>query len=268
MLEQLLKFTLKFTMESSPRPLASALARVLSSLAPRMRVTPEQQAALAAATALHYGQHDHPAWAWGEGPPVIVVHGWGGRAAQLAPLAQFVSTLGFRAIALDISGHGASPVRRASWASFIRDIQASRALCDGPVHGLIGHSAGALAMMAARVPASRYVCICGPTHPYPFVTEVERRLGADARVLSDLQRHVAAQFGTSWAKLEACFVYRDAGADLLLCYDEKDRYVPHGDGDRLHALCAGSQLLKTRSYGHNRILDAAELRDALARFLP
>lgn len=263
MLEQLLKFTV----QASPRPLASALARTLSGLTWPMKVTPAQQEVLAAGERLRYGEHGNPAWAWGEGPPVLLVHGWGGRAAQLAPLASYVSTLGFRAIALEISGHGESRVLRASWANFMRDIRAGSALCGGPVHGLLGHSAGALAMMGARVPARRYVSICGPTHPYPFVGEVGRKLGASPGVLRDLERSVAAEFGTSWAKLEACYVYRDAGADLLLCFDEKDRSVNPGDGDRLHALCAGSKLLRTRGYGHNRILEAQELREALGRFL-
>lgn len=232
-----------------------------------MRETPEQRGALDAAVPLHYGGAKNPAWSWGEGPPVIVVHGWGGRAAQLAPLAQFVSSLGFRAIAIEISGHGAAPGVRLSWRNFLRDIRASTALCEGPVYGFVGHSAGALAMMAAHIPASRYVCIAGPTHPYPFIGEIERVLGASPPVLRDLERAVASQFGVSWAKLEACFAYRDAGADLLLCYDEKDRSVRHSDGDRLHALCAGSQLLKTQGYGHNRILTAPALREAIRAFL-
>lgn len=264
MLEQLLRVAVR----ASPHPLASALVRGLSGLAYRMRTTPAQRDALTGAQQLRYGEQHNPAWSWGEGPEVILVHGWGGRAAQLAPLARYVSTLGFRAIAIEVSGHGESQVQRVSWGHFIRDIRASVALCGGPVHGFIAHSAGALATMAARVQASRYVCIAGPTHPHPFIAEVERTLGASPRVLRDMERHVAGQFGTSWAKLEACYAYRDAGSDLLLCYDEKDRSVSHRDGDRLHALCAGSQLLKTQGYGHNRILGAAELREAISRFLP
>ncbi|MGH8764796.1 MAG: hypothetical protein ACRET8_03680, partial [Burkholderiales bacterium] len=61
--------------------------------------------------------------------------------------------------------------------------------------------------------------------------------------------------------------FAGAGADLLLVYDEKDRFVPHAEGDKLQALCPGAQLVKTQAYGHTRILGTPELARLVGEFL-
>ncbi|MGZ5446135.1 MAG: alpha/beta hydrolase [Thermoanaerobaculia bacterium] len=55
------------------------------------------------------------AWSWGEGPAVLLVHGWGGHAAQFQSFVEPLVRAGFRAIAFDAPSHGSSgaPPRHA-----------------------------------------------------------------------------------------------------------------------------------------------------------
>src|SRR5712675_2380223 len=108
-----------------PAPAALAVIRSLAGRTQRAAVLPFQEGAMAHATRLSYGERNaHAAWAWGRGPFVVFVHGWGGRAAHMAPLALHVAGLGFRAVALDITGHGESPASQTRWSYFPRDLAA------------------------------------------------------------------------------------------------------------------------------------------------
>src|SRR6185369_10241160 len=59
-------------------------------------------------------------WRWGEGPPVLLVHGWGGHAGRLSRFVSPLVEAGFSAVAFDAPGHGASPARLCSLQDFIR----------------------------------------------------------------------------------------------------------------------------------------------------
>ncbi|MFP5247732.1 MAG: alpha/beta hydrolase, partial [Thermoanaerobaculia bacterium] len=101
--------------------LAAKLAQRLWFTPPRPRVGPTSRAFLATGERL-----DVPniaAWSWGSGPAVILVHGWGGYAAQLQSFVEPLTRAGYRAIAFDMPAHaesGPSPhgARRATLFDF------------------------------------------------------------------------------------------------------------------------------------------------------
>ncbi|MBR0894959.1 alpha/beta fold hydrolase [Bradyrhizobium tropiciagri] len=267
MLDRLIKSTIRWM----PTGAALACAKHLASRPPRPPISEAEGAAMAKATRLAGLKWNGDAvWSWGTGPTVLLVHGWGGRAAQMAPMALTIAQHGMRAVAFDIAGHGSSPEPLAKWEFFIRDIGVmSHRL--GNVHGHVGHSAGGLSMMAARhlyaLAPSKFVCICAPSHPHPPVRGLAQRLNPRASVLERYKTFLANQFQSSWSDLEAGAAYRGAGADLLLCYDHKDRFVDHSDGDRIQSFCPGSQLLKTKAHGHTRILAAPDVIQSVTDFL-
>jgi pimeloyl-ACP methyl ester carboxylesterase len=247
------------------------IARELAARPPRVRVASHEAAAMKSAERRrNLGWSGDAAWSWGRGPEVALVHGWGGRAAQMAPLAAAIADLGYRTTVFDIAGHGDSKVTQARWEYFIRDI-GTMADRIGDVAAWIGHSAGGLAMMAARrvagVSARKYVCICAPSHPFPPVRALAKRLNAGPALLARYRQFLGEQFQTTWDDLAAGSAFAGAGSDLLLCYDENDRLVDHTEGDRIHALCSGSQLVKTDAFGHTRILASPELAHTVGAFL-
>jgi pimeloyl-ACP methyl ester carboxylesterase len=262
----------RYAVRVVPESAAIAITRALAAMTRRPPVSSFEQEAMAQASRLYYGKNrKNAAWAWGEGPLIIFVHGWGGRAAQMAPLAVHVAKLGFRSVAIDVTGHGDSPKRHTRWHYFSRDIAAlSRSLHDN-VYAYVGHSAGALSMMAARnlegIHAQRYVCICAPSYPFPPIDVIRKKLNPRKGVVERCKDDIAQQFETTWEQLQAGSSYADAGADTLLFYDETDRFVRHSEGDRIQALCPGARLVKTSAYSHQKILAASELAQAVGEFL-
>lgn len=255
-----------------PSTPALHLMRTLASRTQRPALNDVQREALSHATRLPYGrQGRNTAWAFGEGPAVLLAHGWNGRAAQLAPLALGLSRRGYRCVALDVTGHGDSAGTRTAWRCFIDDIaELSRSLGE-PLHAAIGHSAGGLALMGARrihgLQASRYVCVCAPSHPFPPIRAIRQRLDPRPALVERYQAFIAGQFDTDWQRLAEGHAFVGMGRELLLFYDQGDRFVDHTEGDRIQAWCTGATLVKSTNLGHSRVLAAPELEAAIASFV-
>src|SRR5216684_9096565 len=111
----------KFCINVVPEATANSIIRSLAAMTQRPPISSFEQEAMAQAGKMRCGENN-VAWVWGNGPLVIFVHGWSGRAAQMAPLALHVTDLGFRSVALDVTGHGDSPKRHTRWAHCLRDI--------------------------------------------------------------------------------------------------------------------------------------------------
>lgn len=226
---------------------------------------------MATARRRSYGERNEKrAWQWGDhGPIVVLVHGWSGSPVQMAPLAAQLAGDGLRCVVLEVTGHGESTRRRTSWEHFMDDIAAVTRSLGEKVYAYVGHSAGALSMMAARelrgIGAQKYVCICAPS--YPWLHGVEKRLTQRRSLVEGYQDYTARQFRTTWDKLLTGASYANVGADLLLFYDKKDKFLPDTEGDKIGALCPGSTLLKSQKYGHSKVLMAPELIDAVRSFL-
>jgi pimeloyl-ACP methyl ester carboxylesterase len=270
----LIKTTTRYALRWMPARAALAITRSLAARTKRLPVSPAERAAMAAGKRLrHEGDtNETVAWAWGAvGPLVVLVHGWGGRAAQMAPLAAQLAAGGFRAVAIEVTGHGESSKRSTRWDCFLNEVPALVRSLGTPVFAFVAHSAGALSVMAARalrgLRAERYVCIGAPSHPFPALVAVETRLGPPSTVLEDYRRFIAAQFETTWSRLEAGSSFEGVGAETLLIYDRNDRVVPHEEGDRLRALYPAARLVKTTGLGHVRILGAAEVGETVRQFL-
>lgn len=255
----------------APPQVGFAVTRRLAAHPRRSPVSAHEASALASARRGCYGAGGRiPTWTWGHGPVIALVHGWGGRAAQMAPLAVQLAQAGFSAVAFDVAGHGDSPVNEARWEWFLRDV-AEVAASAGPLRAFVGHSAGGLALMASRnvygLRAERYVCISAPHHPYPPLRAIQRRLNPTPAVLELYRRFLSEQFQCDWGSLEAGLPWRGAGADLLLCYDEDDRYVDPLDGRRIRTLCPHSTMITTRGFGHTKILAADATAVAVLDFV-
>src|SRR5215207_7660872 len=110
-------------------------------------------------------------WEWGMGPKpvVLLVHGWGGLAADMAAVAESLVDQGYRAVAFDMPAHGRSPGKRSNLVEWVRALRAIERWAGG-FAAMVGHSFGAAAVTFALeegVRAERAVLISpapGPMH--------------------------------------------------------------------------------------------------------
>jgi pimeloyl-ACP methyl ester carboxylesterase len=207
------------------------------------------------------------AWAWGSGPSVYLVHGWGGRGGQLADFVPPLVDRGRRVIAFDAPAHGASRGRLSSIPEFARALAAVTEVC-GPPEGVVGHSLGCAAAtfaMSRGLDVGRAVFVAPPADPVRWVRGFARRLGLGPELLAAMQARSERRLGIRWSELPVPGSGVDFETPLLVVHDRDDAEVPWSDGAAVAAGWPGARLVTTRGLGHRRILrDAGVIAEALA----
>ena len=207
------------------------------------------------------GRTDVVGEVWGEGPTVLLVHGWAGHRRQFDAFVAPLVARGHRVVTFDAPSHGDSPAgrygpRSSSLPEFVTAVTAV-AGTYGPVHAVVAHSMGATATALALGDGVRPARIA-MLAPMASVTSYARRfvagLGAGervhARLVAGIERRVRAP-------LEA-FEVPPLGAVVeppptLVVHDEGDPSVPVAEGAAIAAAWPGARLSVTRGLGHRRI---------------
>ncbi|HEX2076295.1 MAG TPA: alpha/beta fold hydrolase, partial [Longimicrobium sp.] len=140
----------------------------------------EDAAAGRYAFTVHDGEREVAAWSWGSGPVVLLAHGWGGSAADMAPLAERLQRAGYRAVLVDFPAHGRSPGRRTNMVEWLGALRAVAAAV-GPIHAAAGHSFGgaaiALSMSELELDVRGAVLIAPAAGPVLFLDRFTRMIG-------------------------------------------------------------------------------------------
>lgn len=253
---------------------ASHVAERLFFTPPRPRRSRgEEWLARATPLRLDVGGRAIQAWRWGARgrPAVLLVHGWGGRAAQLTAFVPELLARGLAVVALDAPGHGRSGRGRSSAPEFARALtDVARAV--GGVHGVIAHSLGGAAVALALrdgLDVRRVVLVAPAAVPPEWVDRFASRLGLTSDVVAGMRRLSERRIGLAWSELDVPALARRQRAALLVVHDREDAEVPVEDGARIARAWPGARLEVTQGLGHSRILRdpgvVARAADHLAR---
>lgn len=211
------------------------------------------------------------------GPAVLVMHGWGGSAQEMAPLAAPLLASGFHVLLLDARCHGRSDDDIAtSMPAIADDITVGlewlrdRSEVDRSRIALVGHSvgAGACLLVASRdQEVAAVVSIASMAHPETFMeTTLQRRLpGPLARMAVRFVERAVGQSFESFAPVNTIRLVR---VPILLVHGDYDRTVPVEDVHTLSSRSgAGAQLLIVPGGDHASIEMLEELGPKLTGFL-
>ena len=251
------------TVGSVAPSVAARWAETIFCSPPRHEARPAEEAFLATGrrlTVQSQGQ-DLAVWAWGQGPVVILAHGWGGRAGRLTALAGGLMQNGFRVVLFDAPAHGASMGRLASLPQF------SRALRDvgnavGPVHGLVGHSLGGAAVSLAMrhgLAARRAVLLAPPADVFLFSHAFAEHLRIPPRVRRVMRENLESRLQIRWEELHIPTLARSMTIPALIVHDVDDPDVPYGHGAEIARAWPAAELVTTRGLGHRSILRDPEV---------
>lgn len=209
-----------------------------------------------------------------ESPPVVLlVHGWGGHAGQMLPLAQALAAAGLRPVLLELPAHGRSAGTLSNSAQFARAIAyvAARLAADGhALRAAVAHSLGAngLALAAARgLPAERLVLLAPPASPREYTRYFAHTFGLSEATRLAMQRLFEAREGVLMPQLEPAAVGPRIAQPTLIVHDREDRVNRFADAEAYRDAIAGARLVATQGLGHRRILKEQEVLAQVARFL-
>ena len=239
---------------------------------PRRRpASPEQVQALSGATRLAV---DHrgaalAAWSWGQGAPVLLLHGWESRASHMAAFVPALVQAGFRAIALDAPAHGESQGEVTDVVDYGLAVAAAAAHF-GPLAAMIAHSFGSAAALHAyahgvRVQAS--VQLCGPAS----LTRVLQRGGAagglDAAGITRIAALMVERLGAPLSVMDLSSLRHGMLHPALILHDPDDSELPASESRALTEAWSESTLLSVPGVGHRRIVRDPTVISTAVRFI-
>lgn len=197
------------------------------------------------------------AYAWGQGPTVLLVHGWSGRGSQLGAFVEPLVAAGHRVVAFDLPAHGRTSGRRTN------ALVATEAVLRvgeelGPLRGVIAHSFGALCTTLALrdgLNAGRVAYVAPAARAIQAVRGFSRQFGLSWPAEWGLRGEMERRFGPEiWPRFSARVCAPRLNVPALIVHDLDDVEVPYREGQLLAHSWPGARLVTTAGLGHRRIL--------------
>ena len=202
-----------------------------------------------------------------DAPTALLVHGWGGHAGQMRPLAQALIQRGLRPVIVEMPAHGRSAGSRSNLPQFTRAIEYASARLQQEGHDVqlaAAHSMGAnaLAQAAARgLDVSRLVLLAPPASPLQFTRMFAHAFGLHESVRAGMQQQIEAREGILMARFEPEAVGPRIHVPTLVVHDRGDAVNRFADGEAFTRAIAQARLIATEGLGHRKLLqDEAVLR--------
>ncbi|MFF7107759.1 alpha/beta fold hydrolase [Pseudomonas sichuanensis] len=204
---------------------------------------------------------------WGQGPTVLLMHGWEGRPTQFAALIETLVAAGHTVVSLEGPGHGRSPGHQAHVVLFARALLEAAAELP-PLRAVIGHSMGGASVLLALqwgLRAEAAVSIAAPARLLGVMRGFARHLGLPARARAAFIRQVERDIGVQIARLDVTGYQLDLPG--LVVHASDDVLVPAGESQVIHKAWFDSRLLLLEEGGHVRVLADPRLGEAVLELL-
>ena len=166
----------------------------------------------------------------GDGPCVVLLHGWEGAASDFSGFVPPLLVAGFSVLALDLPAHGAS---EGDLVSIPLAAEALLVVQDalGPQHSFhagIGHSLGAAILIHAMTQGcrvARAALIAAPAHTLDYARDYCERDGLDAEQAEQMLDHLHSSFGVDVRAISLSTQAVQLTQPALLVHSDDDRVV-------------------------------------------
>lgn len=204
---------------------------------------------------------------------VLLIHGWGGSAAQMQPIASAIADRGMVPVIVEAPGHGRSGGTQSSLPQFARALEyvATQLAINGvSIQGVVAHSLGASSAafaIARGLPAERLVLVAPPDRPRDFTHMFARVFGLSERTRARMQRRIEAQEAAhmdSYASQRLAPLLR---IPTLIVHDEDDAVNPFASAQRWVERSANASLHATQGLGHRKLLREKAAVEMMVSFI-
>ena len=224
---------------------------------------------------IEFDNQNIPVYLWGEGPLVVMMHGWSGSGAQFRKLIPGLVEAGYQVAAFDAPAHGNNPGKHTHLVAFVNTLLGIQQKI-GPLHTLMAHSFGGMAAMMAkhRGLSVEQMVLFGP---HLDVDEIHRSYSELLNLNPKLSRQFRDKIGARMAEIvefddvwqfftpENLLKKCDFGG--LLIYDTQDEEIPLPQFKAVARYWKGAQILETEGLGHHLILRDPVVVDKVLKFM-
>ncbi len=208
---------------------------------------------------------------WGDGPGVLMVHGWDGRGSQFHRLVAPIVAAGYRAITFDAPAHGDS---NGSETNYFEYTDAVRHLLRGdagmPVAKIVAHSFGAAAAINAidkEGLAPDLLLIAPALQLEEFLHQGFQSNGIPFGLFREIIGRLENRYGYDFHRDNPKRLIRRLTQTCVILHDELDRVVPI---EQSRAEAEANPLIylqPTLDLGHTRILKSDSAIAAVKGYL-
>jgi pimeloyl-ACP methyl ester carboxylesterase len=205
---------------------------------------------------------------WGEGKPILLVHGWEGRASQMSVFLPYLSDQ-YQLIALNAPAHGLSEGMRSNPHKFIKAIFTAQQHF-GDFHAIVGHSmGGGSAVYAAleNLNVNKVISIAGPSDFEVLVRGFASFVGLRSKALNIFLQKAEEEVELSFPTLNLASRVTKLNQPLLVIHDENDIEVPFTSASRYKNRITQGEFYTTKGLGHRKIMQSPEVLQKVADFI-
>jgi esterase/lipase len=208
-------------------------------------------------------------WRWGQGPAVILAHGWNGRGIQFQALIDILIKSNFTVITYDAPGHGMSEGKYTNYFDITDTIRTLWQSCkEENVVAVVGHSLGAAALInfiSKETYTKNVVLFAPPLKIRELLFQTFDQHGVPKIVYQNLIQKLEPVYGYNLFKDNPTELIKSIKNDILIIHDKNDKAAPIADSEHVAELYEAISLHSTVGLGHKRILiDNSTLNFVLA----
>ena len=208
-------------------------------------------------------------WA-GDGPKIILVHGWSGRASNMSKIIHKLNQNNFDVYAFDAPAHGESSGGNTNLPEFISCIE-SLASKVSPIYALVGHSLGGFASVycaAKKIRLDKIILLC----PVNNVFELFETFFNHTRLKKKTRNLMISYFIKKTGiiinnELASEKLVKQIKAKILLIHDESDTQLSILESKKIMKNIADGTFYFTKGLGHSRLLRNTKVVDRIISFL-
>lgn len=209
-------------------------------------------------------------YAWGNGPSILMVHGWAGRGTQFRKFIEPFNEAGLRVVAIDGPAHGRSEGRSTEILEFAKVIQHVFEIENAVA--IVAHSFGGAASLYAISQGMKnriQINIASPTIGDEIIKTFLRALHASPRIGDRFKEFIVLKTGKQFNDFSALEIVKAIPEDthLLLVHDEDDIEVMPEHAHALKRNFPSAILFETKKLGHNRILKEESVINRCVTFI-
>lgn len=199
---------------------------------------------------------------WGDGPVVLLVHGWAGRALQLDSFIRTLPENGYKVVAFDHKGHGESSSRFSSFPEIVRSTELVATHYGDELYGVVAHSMGSNSIfkVCENFEHKLKIAVIAPVGDFLDVLNTIRiRMGIYEKLFAQVIRQIEAENGLLVSDLNRLDYQKISRHEVLLVHDKFDRVNEISASHEISKNLEGSTLVQTEKLGHSRILSNQEV---------
>jgi len=193
----------------------------------------------------------------GDGPSVLLLHGWESSTARWFALFEPLREAGYNIYALDAPAHGKSSGKNFNIFVYCEILDAYFKKMGFAQDFWSGHSGGGMAAIyyCSRPEHSfepkRIVSMAVPGEIENFIDKFCELVGANDRVKYGIEHRLNRKLEHRFSDIRFTEFVKDVTVPGLIIHDEEDDVAPFSGARQMHENWRGSKLVSTRGCGHS-----------------